>query len=97
MIRSAVWVCLLAAPVWGNCVGGTAMGSFRLAVAGSGGTLPLRSLDGLAAGQTLRYEPVRLPGGMDKAEVALILVHGVNRWTVYPPQSAAQPAEWLAP
>ena len=91
---------LAAAATPPSCIGSLPVGSFRLTVRPEKGgpARSLRSLNNLKAGQTLRYEPVKIPDAVkQKASVALLLVSPAQELAVLDSRPASKACEWKIP
>ena len=87
-----------------SCPTGVPVGTFKILVLPpkGGPALPLSTVNNIAPGQRLRYEPVKLPEDLkDRARVSVILVppgdHPDKPLVVLPAQAVKDPAEWVIP
>ncbi len=94
-------LCLAETPatIPNKCVGSLSIGSFRLLVErDKHPPRALRLVNNLKAGETLRYEPVKIPeASKSKGQVAVILVGPAQELAVLEPRAAAKAAEWKIP
>lgn len=98
---------LLASPGWASerpCAGSIAVTSFRLTARADGKSAwkPVRRLNAIGAGYTLRYEPIRVPADKDAAIALVIVPHPrpaneEGSLSVLPVRKANKSSEWVMP
>ena len=89
-----------------NCVGTSAVGTFRILVSSPNGSnpLPVRSINNIAANSKITYEPIQLPDSLKKnGKLAIVALpadpdqRAAQGAMVLEPKPAGTTGEWIAP